>query len=157
MELNNLFKVVFSFVLVGVLIGVGIIVLDNFGDVAKTETTIINETISVLGRTGTTANDEVLSATWFGNTTYPCTSFNSATACVNWTEAGVITTNSTYLNNTGYKIIYSYDADSAATTAVGNTSSSIEDISETWLSLIITVVVLAIILTMVIRSFSQTR
>jgi hypothetical protein len=157
MELKNLFNIIFMFVLIGVLIGIGIIVFDNFGDAAKTETTIVNETVAVVGRAGTTTNDEVQSVTWFGNTTYPCSSFNSATACLNWTEAGAITTNSTYLNNANYKIIYSYDADTAATTAVGNTSSALDDISATWLSLLITVTVLAIVLGIVVKSFSNTR
>lgn len=44
---------------------------------------------------------------------------------------------------------------SAASTAINDTRSAIGDISSTWLSLIVTVAVLAIILTLVIRSFAQ--
>lgn len=44
---------------------------------------------------------------------------------------------------------------SAASTAINDTRDAIADISSTWLSLIVTVAVLAIILTLVIRSFAQ--
>jgi len=44
---------------------------------------------------------------------------------------------------------------SAAGTAINDTRSAIAEISSTWLSLIVTVAVLAIILTLVIRSFAQ--
>ena len=45
----------------------------------------------------------------------------------------------------------------AAALALNNTRSAISDISTTWLSLIVTVAVLAIILTLVIRSFAVKR
>lgn len=46
---------------------------------------------------------------------------------------------------------------SDASTAVNNTISALTPIASTWLSLIVTVAVLAIILTLVIRSFGQQR
>ena len=44
---------------------------------------------------------------------------------------------------------------SAASTALNNTRTELGTIASTWLGLIVTVVVLAIILTLVIRSFSN--
>jgi len=46
---------------------------------------------------------------------------------------------------------------STASTAINNTRDAITPIASTWLSLIVTIVVLAIILTLVIRSFSRAR
>lgn len=46
---------------------------------------------------------------------------------------------------------------STASTAINNTRDAITPIASTWLPLIVTVAVLAIILTLVIRSFGQQR
>ena len=43
----------------------------------------------------------------------------------------------------------------SASNALGNTSEALGTISSTWLGLIVTVAVLAIILTLVIKSFAQ--
>ena len=45
----------------------------------------------------------------------------------------------------------------AASTGINDTRDAIAEIPTTWLSLIVTVAVLAIILTLVIRSFAQKR
>lgn len=46
---------------------------------------------------------------------------------------------------------------STASTAINNTRAEIATIASDWLGLIVTVVILAIILTLVIRSFARTR
>jgi len=83
MEVGNLYNFVLLVVLVGMILGVGIIVLDNFAS-----------------------------------------------------STGVSTT---------------------AATALNNTRDAMTPIASTWLPLIVTVAVLAIVLTLVIRSFGRTR
>ena len=61
----------------------------------------------------------------------------------------------------GILVLDKFAATSGITTAsknvLGNTSDAIAPIASTWLPLIVTVAVLAIILTLVIRSFSMGR
>jgi hypothetical protein len=51
--------------------------------------------------------------------------------------------------------VYNYDADSKTTTELDNVRDAAATISSSWMTLIITVVILAIILTMVIGSFGN--
>ena len=212
-------------VFVGLILGVGILVMDKFGEAAKTSTTIVNDTVTFSGGTGTTTNDDLTSLTSIvnesGSFTYLSSTYNFTSAGVinmdknltdvvnesvaavgaasvsltsndvtvitsivnetgavnyrtpqdyNFTEAGSITfarniSNNTVLvtytynreNDGDHLVSYVYDKDSTATTSLGNTASAISDISTSWLSLIITIAILAIILSLVIRSFAVKR
>lgn len=154
MRMNDLYPFVFLMLSIGVLLGIGIVVLDVFSDAVKDDYTIVNESIVIAGRTGSTANDEVSAVTYFGNSTYHCTPPDPV--CLNYTEDGVVTTNTTFANAT-YQITYTYDRDTAGTTALGNVVTAVSPIASTWMPLIVTVFVLAIILGLVIKSFTDGR
>ena len=150
---------VLMFVLVGMILGVGILILDNFGVAVKDSTTITNETVTFTAGAGTLANDDVSAITLISNATRTCSTFNSASWCANWTTAGAITINvSTFVDLTGnYNVTYVYDADSTSTDAMTSTTTALTAISSTWLALIITIVMLSIVLALVIRSFAGSR
>lgn len=152
--MQELYKYVLLLVAIGMLIGVGILTFDRFGIAVKEDANIVNETIAIAGRSGTTTNDDVTAVTYFGNSTYNCAPANSA--CVNFTTAGAITANSTFAN-ASYQISYTYDRDSTGTTVLSSMATAVSPIASTWLPLITTVLVLAIILTMVIASFGNQR
>lgn len=153
-EIKDLHMTILVIISVGMLLGVGILVFDQFGVAVKTEATIVNESITITNLAGATANDDIVSVSYFGNSTWNCAPID--TGCVNVTTGGVVTTNSTF-NNATFDISYVYDADSTGTTTMTNMISASSPIASTWLPLIVTVLVLAIILGMVIRSFSQQR
>lgn len=159
MELRELQPFVIMIILIGMVLAVGLLTLDKLGTAAKDSTIVTNETVVFLNGAGSTANDDVTSVTYVGNGTADCTVFNTALWCANWTTAGAITMNdSTFagpLVNGSYNVSYVYDADSTTTTVTANTNSALSAIASNWLTLIITIVALAIILTLVIRSFSN--
>ena len=155
MEVNQLYPAIMIIVMTGMILGVGILTFDKFADAAKTPTTL-NETVTFTGPAGSTTYDEVNSVSQMSNGTASCSAFNSAYACANWTADGDLSINSTFLDDE-YYVVYNYDADSTTTTELGNVRDATATISSSWITLIITVVILAIILGMVIRSFGGRR
>lgn len=152
MRIQDLYPFVLMMVSLGLLLGVALLTFDYFGDAVKNDRSIVNESVAIAGFTGSTANDEIVSVSYFGNSSINCAPANSA--CVNVTSSGTITTNSSFANST-YDISYIYEADSTATTAATNINTALSGISNTWLALIIVVVMLAIILGIVIKSFGR--
>lgn len=163
MEFKQLYPFTLLLILIGMVLGVGILVLDNFGDATKESTDVVNESVVFTNGVGAaTANDEVTTVTYVGNSTIGCTVFNTALWCANYTGGGAlagatitlnVSTFSTNANGT-FQVSYTYDADSDATTATADTVTAMSAISSTWLPLIVTIAVLAIILVLVIRSFN---
>lgn len=154
MEIRELLPFVQLIVLIGVLLGVGILILDGFGSQVRVNTPVVNESIAITSLTGATTNDDVISASYFGNSTLNCVLPD--TACANITTAGGVTANATFVDAT-YDISYRYWYDSVGTVAMASMVSAIAPIAATWLPLIVTVAVLAIILTLVITSFAGRR
>ena len=151
MEVKQLYPAIMLFVLTGMILGVGILTFDKFADAAK-DPTALTEQLTFVARASTATYDELNSVASIDNVSATCTLFNSAYACANWTEAGAITLNSSFTHGI-YNITYNYDADSATTSAVDDVRDATATISSSWMTLIITVVVLAIILSLVIGSF----
>lgn len=150
-EVKDLYPIVSFLVLCGILLGVGILTFDRFGDAVKTPTDL-NETIAMTAGVGATTYDELNSFTSAGNGTFLVTTFNGAGGAVlNWTEPGAVHMNNTVTGNIW--VVYNYDADSKATDAMDDVGSAAASISSNWLTLIVTVICLAIIMGLVIRSF----
>ena len=160
MDVKDMPGFVLLFVLVGMLLGVGVLIFAAFGDAGKVATAVTETGISVATGAATLTNDEVNSISYFGNmtmnTTHADISFGSE---VNITLAtGVLALNpDNFTDAVDYTAVYNYDADSATTTTMDSSITGITPIATTWLPLIVTILVLAIILTLVIRSFAQKR
>ena len=159
MEIGRLSTIVLLFVLVGILLGVGILVFEKFGVAAGTSTDVVNETITISSSAGQTANaDQGVTVTYFGNSTTNTILGNGTIGAeINYSSPGVITVDvGTWLDD-DYDISYTYIKNSTATDSMTSMKDAISPIATTWLPLIVTVVVLAIILTLVISSFVGKR
>jgi hypothetical protein len=158
-ELGGLYGFVLMLVLIGMILGIGILIFDKFGSATYNTVTITNDTVTWLPNA-----DEALD---HGNIT-------SFTSLVNGTSVAVPSSNYTVYNVNGSIAMLdnsttmnetmtayaTYTYKEYATTTQSTMSSMVtttSPIATTWLPLIVTIVILAIILTIVIRSFAQTR
>ena len=151
MEFKDLYPVVILLVMVGMLLGIGVLVFSLFGDAAKEDALVLDESISIASGRGTTANDDLVSIQNFGNESTELVALRSA-ADFNFSKTGEIRVNSSFLAG-DYIVNYTYGRDTTTTDVLDDSISAVGAISTTWLPLIITVLVLAIILTLVLRSF----
>ena len=157
-ELQNLYGFVLMLVMVGLLLGIGVLILDKFSTAIYLDKDVVNETITTpANQTGVSlARQNLTTFTSFINKSgvdYPTANYtvNLATGLLN------ITNNGTRVCVEGQECYVSYtwrDWGTAAVSALNDTRDSITPIASTWLALIVTIVVLAIILTIVIRSFA---
>lgn len=156
MEVEKLVPFVTALLLVGLIVGVGTLVLDKFGQTVTTSRYVWSENVTMTTDSGNTANKFVQT-------------LDGCRDAVNGTKLTVGSTcNYSYLNdpaNTltvvtvasqGAKILtlnYTYKADSAATTSIYAGRTAVGDIAEDWLSLVVTIGVLALILGLTIAGF----
>ena len=156
MEIKDLGKLVLLFVLVGMILGVGVLVLDKFSRATRTTTTVIDGSVNVSSGAATLSNTYCLTVASIANESDGA-AFSASTYNVSYTNADTCTITSDLPVNLKYNITYTYGADSASQAVTDGTNDAISPISTTWMPLIVTVAVLAIILTLVIGSFSGTR
>jgi len=163
-ETKELIGYILLFVLSGMMIGIGVLTFDKFADASAEETKIINESFTYPG-----LNASVTLA--HGNSTSPILTFyaivnstGNVLPATNYSiteDAGNITAlSNTTTCKTGMtcKATYSYDEFATETRSVMNNNiSSITPIASDWMGLIVTVLILAIIITMVVRSFGKVR
>ena len=152
MELKELQPMILMLVLIALIVGIGVLVMDKFGAAVKDSTILLDETVTITSNAGQLANDDVTSVEGIHNDTIIMTTWIGTG--INWTTAGVISTNFTAM---ALSFNYTYDKDSSATTALASSGTAVGAVSNDWLSLIVTIGVLAIILTLVIRSFAVSK
>jgi len=158
MEVKEILPAVMLFVLVGMIIGVGVLALDKFGNAAKDSSTVTNESVTLSSGTGSLANDDVTALSdLIDNNGSILAGEYLKDITVNWTTGGTITVSSDNVSDGTVNITYVYDADSAATTAIASGRDEVSNVGTVWLGLIITILVLAIIITLVVRSFGGGR
>ena len=154
MEWKDLSGFVVLLVLVAMVLGIGLITFDKFGDAAKATAPISEEAIAIADDgTGTTTNDDVISISSLKNETGDIVLILTDPTTFNWSSDGNIWTNISWADN--LNITYVYKADSTTTTVMGNAVDATTPIASTWIPLIVTVSVLAIILGLVITSFAR--
>ena len=157
MDIKDLQKFVLLLVLVGMILGVGFLVLDNFSTATRDITAITNESITIASSTGTAANIPLYSVTSFGNTTQTYSNLTTDPS-VNYTlSTGVFVVDPAVWVDGTYQIYYSYYANSTTTDTTRQVREAIEPISTSWLSIIVTIAVLSLIMGLVIRSFGNRR
>jgi hypothetical protein len=140
---------VLMLLVVAMLIGVGILMTEKFGDAVGTDTTVTAEVVTFTGETASLANGVIQSISSAVNNTA-----SGETVTVNILEgtAGTVSTTSTGLASAN--VTYIYKADSYTTDRMDNVTDALDDISNDWLSLIITMIILSLIIGMVVFSFS---
>lgn len=158
MEIKQLSGFVLMLVLVGMVLGVGILVQDQFGTATR-DTVDYDEAANTSGGTFTVAQTPIYTVARFGNATVSNTTFNCIGCAVNYTAAtGVfIVDNTTFSPSIAWAVNYTAYENSTTTDTMTNMRAAISPIATTWLALIVTIVVLSIILGLVIRSFNTKR
>jgi len=154
MEVNQLAKSVIMLVMIGMVVGVGLLVLDNASDAARTTVQKVDNTVScnyetICTVTNLPVNPNYAISVRNRSVTLPSTSYHIDS----YTLGTINISDSTYNNSVGYNVSYYFYQDNSATAGLDNTVTSLATVPSTWLPLIITVVALAIILGLVIKSF----
>jgi hypothetical protein len=142
-------SVVLTLVVIGMLIGVGILLTEKFGDAVGTTTTATAETVTFSGGAGTLANGVVQSITTAVNNSGGS---ESATVTIDDSTAGTVSITPSTI--TSANVTYVYKADSYTTDRMDNVTDAIDDISNDWLTLIVTLFILSLIIGIVVTSFS---
>ena len=159
MDFKKAPAIIILLILLGMVVGVGVITLDKFRTSVRELTTVTNESFTVPAINGsiTLAKGE--------NATALTTILNSNGSIYgsgNYTFSAVDGT-VTFLTNTtpcqtaetdcvATYTYYEYQTDSG--TAAGSGRDAVADVSNTWMALIVTIIVLAIIVGMVIVGFA---
>lgn len=160
MEIKALYPFVLMIVLVGVLIGVGVLVVDQFKTVAFNSQVIVNDSFTF--NNATTVNLD------YGNITIFTRIINASSAVlatshytVNTTDGDIafsVTENSTCQEGATCYADYTFkNFETKAGLAAAAVRGEISTIATTWLGIIITIAVLAIILFLVIGSFGRRK
>ena len=160
-DLNSLYQFVLLIILIGMIIGVGIIVLDKFATstfytITDNDSIVINlfnESVPINNGNITTyivknATSQSVAPTAF----YTLDKINGS---IKITSNGSVDEAWIFLGNS-IEVIYTYkDYDTETKTATLSASKEVSNISTVWIGLIVTIFILAIILTLVIRSFGS--
>ena len=159
MEWKHTPVIVLSLILVGLLVGVGVLVQDKFADQTRDSLTLINESFTVPAINGTFTLDKGENVTGltsiyntngsvFATTEY---SIDLTTGVVTVTSNSTpcITASTDCVATYGY---YEYYTESG--TALRASRDAVGDVSNTWLSLIVTLIALTIIIGLVLRGFA---
>ena len=165
MELKGLYPFVLIMIFVGLLLGVGLLIFDNFGRVVRDPAVATNELfnasngayVDLTQSTITGSSAVFINATDGASISSSYFKFDSD-LLYNADKVKLTTSGQAAgLNFTNVNVTYTYGASTTTTTTMTSVGSAIAAIGSTWMSLIVTVAVLAIILTLVIRSFANKR
>ena len=147
MEIKDLTGFVLLIVLVGMLLGVGIVIFDKFGDLSSETATVTNESVTVTANAGSLTGSSILTVTRFADNVTEISSGILTNETITWNSvAGSFVTDTNWTAATTYYVDYTYDKDSTTTTTMASLSSAVSPIAATWLPLIIVVAILAIVL-----------
>lgn len=152
MELNKAPAIILIIIISAILLGIGVTIIGGIETASKTSTGTSNETLTLASQAGTTASDDVVTVTFFGNgTTNSSQSGVTIGQDVNFTSAGAITTISNFSDG-DYQIDYTFLQDSQGTAHIGTAITGI-GVFPAWIAIIVLVASAAIIIGMVIKSF----
>ena len=160
MEYKNLTSFVLIILLVGLIAGTGVLILDKMGTSGGVtrSTGVLNESHACVAHLATTTYlDQGISGVSIGgdNLTGNITCATSGSVTCNYTSStGVITVNSSMGATPSISVQYTYLANSSTTTAVHASRDAVAAVPEDWMSLIVTIGILAIILTLVLSAFA---
>lgn len=156
MDMQQLPNVILLFVLIGILIGISLVIVNNLEAISRDPSNIINESITMTfasGKsTGQTSNDYVTSITTLQNASG--FALRRSGSDLNITKSGAITAVGNATTGT-YNVTYSADLDTVASNSLNATAVSFLVIPNTWLGLLVTIVVLTIVVTITMRALSN--
>lgn len=160
MEIKQIGAVAVLLVMVSLIVGAGVLVLDVFATATAEVTTVTNESFTwpVNGTNVTLTHGNITAFRRITNLTTD--EFDSNNYTVYNTEGNIEVLNNNSVCTDGDTCFawYNYtEYDTDAKTALDAGRDAVGGIANSWMALIVTIVVLAIILTMVIRSFAGKR
>ena len=155
MEIGELKNIVLMFVLVGVLLGIGILVLDSFSGSVKTVTAATDQNVNVSSGVATLSKNQCKEITAVINNSVGDASYSISFYNVTLTNKPTCAISANLPVGYKYNITYNYYVNTTSSLAADQVSGAITTIPSTWMALIIVVVMLSIVLTLVIRSFSM--
>jgi len=156
MSLNDMYPAVLTFVLVGIVLGVGLYVLSTLSNSIATDYAGTQNGINT--STGTTTLTDAALTNF--NTSALTTTYTNGSALTNFTftGAGVVTwgadivADQSSLVNTTYT--YTYDAADSPEKAINNTATGLATFAD-WIAIIVVVLASAIVLGIVLSSFGR--
>lgn len=153
MDWNQLAGLALTLLLVGMVVGVGVLTLDKFATASKVDTTVTDEAVTITSGEGQLTYDDVTEINSFYNATNASQAYTLTS--VNWSTQGQL---ALAVLDGSYNCSYHYDKDTAGVTSVIVASSTaVDDIANDWMTLIVTVAILAVILGLVIGAFAFGR
>ena len=161
MEVKKLATFAFAIVIIGMIVGVGVLTLDKLSSASWDKRTTTNEGLVWVD----SGSNISLAANNLTEVVSLVNSSNIAVATTNYTvflTDGKIqvddTNGSACLTGVPCYITYKWEnANTAAATAFNASRDAVSAISTTWLALIVTIGVLAVLLFMIISSFGKRR
>lgn len=156
MEIEKLAPAVLMLVCIAILIGVGVLLLDIFADTVKNNDIVRDENVSITaGTDGSLVKDEIVELLGCVDATNR-TSFTLLTCNISNKETGKLRVPASS-GNINANVNYTYQIDTRTTTALMSGASAVGTISNSWMTLIVTIIVLSLILFLVIKSFMPQR
>jgi len=163
-QISSLTPIILTVVLIGILTGVGMMILMQMqaGSYKSTTAGVTNETLTTVSPTGEylskyTLTDVACSGLSVTNATDGVFIGSVGNYTVNNCRVLAVTTSA--FNNTNWNVTYAYtyNADTATSTAVSNVNNSIGTLASTWIPIIIIVIAAGLIIAILIGSFGVKR
>ena len=151
MDEKALWGLVIVLLSVGILIGIGVTVLDKFAATTEESVTRTNETIAFTSGSGSTAYNDMTALTGVSNMTLVS---SDVARDFNWTADGTIVIDNATFEDRSYNVTYTHDAETATSTATEAAYGEISNVSTDWLALIVIISITAIVLGIVMRHFN---
>lgn len=149
MDQRELASVVLLIITVCMICGVGVLLLDKFGDSVGKDTTVANETVTLAGGAGTLANtplESITSSINYTGTAVPLT--------IQDESGGGVSANSADQADGTIYVQYVYKADSYTTDVMENSRDAVADVADDWMALVVTIIILSLIIGMVLYNFA---
>lgn len=157
MELNNIPTIIILFILTGLIVGVGVLTLDKFADATYDSLVITNESFTVPAKDATVslANGNITTFTQILNGSG--STWSTANYSIDLTTGVLNNTNngtSCRQGDTCYAYYTYTEYDTSTGTTLRNARDDVGDVSNVWMSLIVTIVMLTVIMFLVLRGFA---
>jgi hypothetical protein len=158
METHELPNTVLYIVMVGLILGVGVLILGYFQVAIQSSLKVVDEeqTCNNVTATYCTLTNVPLDPAATFSVRNKSITIPSSAYTIDKQNGRFALTNQVYNQSGNVKLnfTYNYLTDNTYSTQVGNVNTSLATIPSTWLPLIVVVMALAIILTLIIRSFN---
>lgn len=161
MELNKIYPLVIAIILSGIILGVGVLVMQNFEDAELVSTAVTDENITLLNGTAVDLTyDRLVSVSTVqvnGTTTISSGNYTVGSTGLEGTEGTITLTSGATYNNSWALINYTYNADSSASASIDDAEGAISGFASDWLPIIIIAAAASIVLFIIIGALGRRK